>query len=337
MRLTLLKLTWLLAGLIAGGCMSPLTADEKEPGEDNVVIDRDEQLSDAGNAISFSMNDEQFASLATWLGKSNSVVFEKPFHVEADGTTIDAKAGTTFVYVLGDGSGTITFAKPFPTVKAGIAKLIGGVSLHSVDLKSDGTGTAATALGRYKIRWAAEDEAGGSAAAKDELPEVWAYSMANCTPCENAKTEIAAATDLKFKVVWHDSEPPAYLNLRSRPAFWWGSDTITPDKSKAGKTLEGWSGLKHLKEQWQKNRVDPKKFSRSFQSGQASSVARPDRDVGSRSVAIWSINGDFTPSRSVLLSHLSRDGIHRGRHDPNWLATLTVEQLRWVHDRDHGS
>lgn len=277
MRLALLKLSWLLATLIAG-CMSPINADEKEPGEDDVVIDRDEIESPTGNAISFSMNDEQFASLAIWLGKSNSVVFEKPFHVEADGTTIDAKAGTRFDYELGDGSGKVTFAKPFPTVKAGIAKLIGGVSLHSIDLKSDGTGTAATGLGRYKIRWAAEDDGdtAGTAVSDDKIPEIWAYSTTNCQACENAKREIAAAKDLKFKVVWHDSEPPAYLGLGSRPAFWWGSDTDKPSDSKNGKILQGWSGLKHLQEQWQKTRVDPKKFNRSFQSGQDGSSAQPD-------------------------------------------------------------
>ena len=328
-----MKLSWLFPLLLLG-CMSPLTADVVD---DGVIVDPVQpDESDAGNAISFSMNDEQFASLATWLGKSNSVVFEKPFHVEAAGTTIDAKAGTRFDYELGDGSGAITFAKPFPTVKAGIAKLIGGVSLHSIDLNSDGTGTAATGLGRYKIRWAAEDEDAGAAAA-ESLPELWYWSHEGCPPCARFESDYTANKESAlFKPVKKTGERPTWMP-ESDPQFWWHTSGSVPTQADVANTRHqnGYQGWKDLVGKFDHSR-SPKRFQRAG-SPAADPFARSDlASIGSRSVARIAINGDFTPGRGTLLDHLSNDGIHRGRHDRRLLDALTTEQLRWLHDRDHG-
>lgn len=335
MRLIVLKLAAIAASWIAGGCMAPISADEKDTGGDVVVPDppRDDSPA-AGSSVTVALPADQFAMLAGWLGHENTLTIEKPVHVEQANVTLDAKGGTTFSYTMSDDSGTFTFQRPFPTVKAGFAKLIGGVALHDIVLNADGSGVAATGLGKYRFRWLEDDSQ--QAAETKSLPEVWAYSMAGCVPCVRAKLELKDAKDLPFTVVWKDESAPDWL--QSRPAFWWHTTGDQPSQKDVANTrqFQGWNGLKDFVERWKLSRK-PERFIRA-QASASPPFVRPDRtDIGSRSVAHWSINGDFTPSRSVLLSHLSNDGIHRGRHDPTWLASLTTEQLRWLHDRDHGT
>lgn len=252
MRLMLLKISWLLAGLIAGGCMSPIPADVTG---DVIVEPVPIEESVAGNAVSVSMTSEQFANLATWLGQKNSLVIEHAVHVEQESVTLDAKAGTRLSYVMADDNGTITFEKPYPTIKAGFAKLIGGVALRDIVLKSDGSGSAGTAsFGRYEFRWLADDDS-GSAATPSELPEVWAYSMPGCPPCVRARLELAAAKDLPFRVVWRDEAAPAWL--ATRPAFWWHTTGQQPTQADVANTRQttGWNGVKDFTQRWKASRA----------------------------------------------------------------------------------
>lgn len=156
-----------------------------------------------------------------------------------------------------------------------------------------------------------------------DLPEVLAYVTLNCPTCSTAKREIAAARDLPFRVTWKESSPSWVTTF---PTFHWhvsGDDWRQRDR---------WDGVEKFVDMWKRSR-EPKKTSAASRP-----FAQPDRSsVGARSVAQWSINGDFTPSRSVLLNHLTNDGIHRGQHDREILESLTTEQLRWLHDRDHGN
>lgn len=271
MRLMLLKSLWLILLLMAGGCMSPIHSEEKEPGGEDVVIDHDEN-SLPGNAVSFSMDAEQFTNLVNWLGHENTLTIEKPVHVEQGGATLDAKAGTRFSYSMGEESGVFTFERPFPTVKAGFAKLIGGVALHDITIHADGSGIAATGLGRYRFRWLDEESDAGSAVAADPMPEVWCYSQPGCPPCVRARLELAAAKDLKFRVVWKDEAAPDWL--QSRPAFWWHISKEQPSQADVNNTrqMTGWNGLKDFVDRWKHSRA-PKKYQRT------PSVARPDQDL----------------------------------------------------------
>lgn len=261
-RLLILKLAATLAALLAGGCVDVFEY-EKPDGEEIVVPDplRDDSPSVSGSSVAFSMNAEQFGTLAAWLGHENTLTIEKPVHVERDNVTLDTKAGTRFSYEMGDSFGKFTFDRPYPTVKSGFAKLIGGVSLHEVTLHADGSGLAATGLGRYRFRWLAEDEDAGTAAVANELPEVWAYSQPGCPPCVRARLELAAAKDLPFRVVWKEDAPSW---LESRPAFWWHISADQPTQKDVNNTRQatGWNGIKDFTERW-KNSRQPKRFQRT--------------------------------------------------------------------------
>lgn len=319
-----MKIILVIFSLSLIGCISPM------PVEDEVISDV--VLPDDGSApsIAVTASPDAFASIAAWLGKSNTITIKEATAIEQEAVTVNVPAGATVSYKFTDDLGTFTFAKPLPTVKASVLGFKVSPSLSVVTLKPDGSGVAATGLGKYKFRWLADE----TAAAANELPEVWCYSQPGCPPCVRARLELAAEKDLPFKVVWKDEAAPKWLE--SRPAFWWHMSKDQPSQADVNNTRQatGWNGIRDFIERW-KNSRSPKKFQRSFQSGQAGASARPDHSIGSRSVAHWSINGDFTPSRSTLITHLGWEGIHRGRHDPIWLETLTTEQLRWLHDRDH--
>jgi len=282
MRLTLLKLAALLASLIAG-CMSPINADIVDDGRDVIVepVPIDESV--AGNVVSVSMTSEQFANLATWLGNKNSLVIEHAVHVEQESVTLDAKAGTRLSYTMSDDSGTITFTQPYPTIKAGIAKLIGGVALRDIVLKSDGSGSAGTAsFGRYKFRW---DEESGSAAVPIELPEVWYWSHDGCPPCARFEADYAAnKASAGFRPVKQTNERPTWMP-NSDPQFWWHVSGKVPTQADVANTRHqnGYPGWKDLSAKFDHSRA-PKKFSRSVDHGQAGRGARPDPD-NTRAVA----------------------------------------------------
>ena len=309
-----------VAMMLSLGCAArPIDQQEIEPGGDVVVEPVEKQTAAGGTSVAVTVSPEQFDEVARWFGTSNSITFTQPIHVERDGTTLDAKAGTKIGYEIGEGSGRFTFEKPWPTVRTNLlSRMIGGVSLYEVTLAADGSGVAKSNVGQVRLRWLEEKS---NTAGAEDVPEVWCYSSPGCQPCENAKRELASADGLPFRIVWKE-DAPAWL--QSRPAFWWHLSGITPSQADVQNTRQqtGWNGLKKFIDSWRSSRVAKNQTQ--------------SQTVGSLSFGRWLINGDSTPSRSVLLSHLSNDGIHRGRHNRQWLESLTTEQLRWLHDSDHG-
>lgn len=49
----------------------------------------------------------------------------------------------------------------------------------------------------------------------------------------------------------------------------------------------------------------------------------------------WSVNGSWRPSKSYVISHLLNHGNHRGKFDKTWLQSLSLGELRGLHDDDH--
>lgn len=255
---------WMIAALIAlmvAGCLAPKATETCTPQPDVPVVDVDPEVT--GSAVSFSMNSEQFSTLAQYIGHENTLTIEKPVHTVVDNATLDAKAGTRFSYKMADKSGVFIFEKPFPTIHAGIANLIGGVSLQSVTINSDGSGVAGTGLGKYRFRWMSEDEGGtGTTAAPNELSEVWCYSQPGCQPCVRARLELAAAKDLPFTVVWKDDTAPKWIE--TRPTFWWHVTDKQPSQADVTNTRQntGWNGIKDFVGRWNASR-SPKKYQRA--------------------------------------------------------------------------
>ncbi len=322
------RLLWLtIAAILFGGCMSPpidnTNLDTECIVDPSPVKPTPDPISTPSlPSITVTASADAYSELDGWLGESNTITIGQAMKVERPDVTLNIPAGASVSYETGETLATFRFAKPLPTVSASVLGFHVSPTLSQVILKPDGSGVASTGLGRHGFRWLADEEDAGASAASD-LPEIVAYSSAGCAPCAVAKRELAAAKDLPFRVTWKDAAP-AWVT--AYPTFHWqvsGDDWRQRDK---------WDGIEKLVEIWKRSR-EPKKAS----AAASRPFAQPDRDssIGSRSVAIWSINGDSTPSRSVLLSHLTGDGIHRGRHDRAILESLTTEQLRWLHNRDH--
>lgn len=148
------------------------------------------------------------------------------------------------------------------------------------------------------------------------------YGPTWCPHCPAAKKQVAALSDLFIIRHFSDDEkyPQHIKDAASQPG--WGYPLIHWEmKSGKGKMMV-WRGVEaFLKED-----------GLVVEGVTGNTKAK----VGSVSVAKWSINGSNTPSRNTLLSHLLNDGIHRGRHSREQLEGLTTEQLRWLHDVDHG-
>lgn len=320
-----LRIVWLVSGLAIAGCVSPRSEEDViDPGDtEHVVIDSSEPQ--ALPSINVMASADAYSELVAWMGDSNTITIGRALKVDRPDLTLNIPAGASVSYDASETLATFRFAKPLPTVSASVLGFRVSPTLSQITLKPDGNGVASTGLGRHGFRWLPDEEDAGASEAASELPEMLAYSSAGCPPCAIAKRELAAAKDLPFRVTWK-STAPAWVS--TYPTFHWH---VTGDD---WRKREKWDGVEKLTESWKRSR-EPKKASAANNSFQS---ARPDRvSIGSRSVAIWSINGDSTPSRSVLLSHLVNDGIHRGRHGRAMLESLTTEQLRWLHDRDHGS
>jgi hypothetical protein len=272
-------------------------------------------------SITVAASADAFTELRGWLGEANTITVGKAMKVTRPDVTLNIPAGANVSYAFDDSAGTFQFTKPLPTVTASVLGFRVSPTLSQVVLTPDGSGVASTGLGRRGFRWLADESSG--VAASESKPQVWAYSQPNCPPCIAAKKEFEEVADLPFEVVWRD-DPPTWLE--SRPAFWWHVSGDEPSQADVNNTRQqtGWKGLKDFLGRW-KNSRQP---TNSMRAGRPASrpFAQPDRSsIGSRSVAIWSIDGDFTPSRSVLLSHLTNDGIHRGQHDRDMLESLTTE------------
>lgn len=54
-----------------------------------------------------------------------------------------------------------------------------------------------------------------------------------------------------------------------------------------------------------------------------------------KSSSHWSIEGDWNPSRNKVISHLLNSSNHSGKYSLSYLNSLTLEQLKTLHDSDH--
>ena len=250
MRLTLLKLAAMLACLLASGCIAPINTDIVDDGGDVIV----EPVPIDAPTVAVTASPDAFAEIAGWLGSSNTITVANATTIEQDAVTVNVPAGAKVSYSFADDLGTFTFAKPLPSVTAKVLGWKVSPWLSVVTLRPDGSGVAATGLGKYKFRWLADDDA-GSAATPNELPEVWAYSMPGCPPCVRARLELAAAKDLPFRVVWRDEAAPAWLT--SRPAFWWHTTGQQPTQADVANTRQttGWNGVKDFTQRWKASRA----------------------------------------------------------------------------------
>jgi predicted RNA-binding Zn-ribbon protein involved in translation (DUF1610 family) len=256
-----MRLSWLFLPLLLLGCMSPLPADVDHDGGDEIdVVQPDPLLHDVSTTVTVTASPDAFAAMAAWLGKENTITVKNETTIEQDAVTVNVPAGATVAYTFSDDLGTFTFAKPLPTVKASVLGFKVSPSLSVVTIKPDGSGVAATGLGKYKFRWLAEDDAGVEA--PSELPEVWAYSMPGCLPCVRARIELAAEKNLPFRIVWRDEAAPDWL--KTRPAFWWHTTGQQPSQADVNNTRQatGWNGIRDFTERWKASR-SPKKYSRA--------------------------------------------------------------------------
>lgn len=350
MKFLWLKIAATIATLIIGGCMSPNLGEDI--GGDCIVDDHDgggdvvrsDPLAASLPSVTVTTSADAYSELAGWLGKSNTITIVEAMKVERPDVTLNIPAGASVSYEAGETLATFKFEKPLPTVSASVLGFRVSPTLSQIILKPDGSGVASTGLGRHGFRWLTEDEDTGSSGAAEpsSLPELWVWSSDGCPPCRRFDIDYAEhKADCGFKVVKKTSQRPTWMPS-SDPQFWWHISGDKPTQADVANTRhqDGYPGWKDFIAKFKHSR-EPKKQAQSMRAG-GPAVARPfaqgqpDRsNVGSRSVAIWSINGDSTPSRGVLLSHLTNDGIHRGRHDRAMLESLTTEQLRWLHDRDH--
>ena len=272
MRLMLFKLLCLLSSLFVGGCMSPIVAHD-DGGDDETDVNKPDPLHVDGSSptVTMTVGDDAYQSILAFVGKGNAVTFDSPIHIERPEVTIDMQAGSKVTYIFNDERGVVTFSKPLPKLHAAIPgtdwKIV-PTGLNSLTIKPDGSGTAATGLGKYSFRWMGEDDA-GSAAAANELPEVWAYSQPGCPPCVRARLELAAEKELQFKVIWKDEAAPAWL--QSRPAFWWHVTGDKPSQEDVSNTRQatGWNGIRDFVERWKASRT-PKKYKRAVASNSLS-------------------------------------------------------------------
>ena len=258
-RLLWLKIAAALASLLASGCVASVPVEPPEPTP--IVDDGPISPDSTGESLRLSAPASIVATVHEMLGDNGTITLSgEARKIVRDDITINVSNATSAAYSLTNEGGTITFAKPFPTVTA---KLFAGIkvspSLVKVVLNSDDTATAhvKSILGTHKrtfpLTWEATDEDAGAAAATNDKPVVLAYSTAGCAPCAAAKKAFAEATDLPFRVEWKDNAP-AWVT--SYPAFHW---EVAKDD---WRQRQQWDGLEKFVEMWRASRGQ-KKFSRT--------------------------------------------------------------------------
>jgi len=263
----------LLLLLLLSGCASPVRAvDPVEPIDH--VPDPVEPIieSSSGAAVTVAMDSGQFATFAQWLGDGNTITLAKPVHIVHEAVTLDAPAGTQIDYAVGEASGTFTFAKPFPVVKAGIAKLIGGVSLQSVTINDDGTGVARTKFGGHKFTWFEDPAASttqstcqcgckepgceclrntAAAGAASDLPQVTLYSRDHCSGCVEWERALNSLKDKPFAVKIVKS-PPAWVDVV--PLLHWNDAKGNGRQQRwDNQKASGWDGSEAFVKSWSRS------------------------------------------------------------------------------------
>lgn len=257
----LISLLLLIAAGCAARCPANSDVDPVEPPEPTPIVD-DGLTSPAstGESLRLSAPASIVAMIHELLGDKGTLSLNAETRkIVRDDVTVTIPSETSATYLLGGEGGTITFAKPWPTVTA---KLFAGIkvspSLVKIVLNADDTVTAhvKSIIGTHKrtfpIGWESETE--GTAAA-NELPVVFAYSAAGCPPCAKAKKDFEdEAKSLPFVVEWR-TDPPTWMP-ESRPAFWWHVKDEKPTQADVANTRRrnGYSTLKDFIDVWKASR-----------------------------------------------------------------------------------
>jgi len=308
---------WLIACVLIGCAEGPAIKDDGGIVLDDSAIVIHDEAAPQEFVLTMAAPTSLFETIRKYLPPNAKVTIEVPQPHAINGDFGKVTLPTVTQFTLSSDAKLITsrFKSPQPVITS---ELFAGIKANpfmpTVQIRPDDT-VAIEAQGNLYHKWVIREIDQFAGADTKMLPEVWAWSMPPgtiCGPCKAAKDAIAAATDLPFRVVWNDGNPPSHLNLESRPCFWWSGDTDQPDKSKSKtKTLEGWHSLKHLREQWERSRSPPK------------------------AQAVWSVGDDWNPSRAKLIDHLLHGGNHRGRFERQKLETLSRDELLRLHAADH--
>jgi hypothetical protein len=306
---------WLFLVCVLLGCAQPTQTIRDDGG---IVLD-DSPITIHDNAapqefvLTMAAPSSLFETIRKFLPPNAKVTIEVPQPHTISGGAGKVTLPTVTQFTLSSDAKLITgrFKSPQPVITS---ELFAGIKatpfMPTVQIRPDDT-VAIEAQGTLYHKWIVREIDTAGADVK-QLPEVWAWSMPACGPCEAAKKAIAAADDLPFRVIWKTGAPPARLGLESRPCFWWSVDTDKPDGSKTKtKTIEGWHSLKHLREQWERSR----------------SPTEPR--------SLWSVDDDWNPSRAKLIDHLLHGGNHRGRFERHKLETMSRDELLRLHAVDH--
>lgn len=306
---------WLIACALIGCADAPAIKDDGGIVlDDSSIVIHDDAVPQEF-VLAMTTPGTLFESIRALVPDDGTVTINLPksHDIISDAGKITLPPKTTINVTADAKSITMRFPDPKPIVTSDLfLGLKAKPYLPTIQIRPDGT-VALEVQGDLYHKWVVKEWHSKSAGADvKQLPEIWAWSMPGCPPCEAAKKAIAAEAVLPFKVIWKSGDPPERLGLNSRPCFWWSIDTDQPvDSKKPTKTIEGWHGLKHLRDQWERSRSPPK------------------------AQAVWSVGDDWNPSRAKLIDHLLHGGNHRGRFERHKLETLSRDELMRLHAADH--
>lgn len=282
------------------GCVAQAPADTI-PDSQTIPID----IPQDSPGVTLTVSGNSYAEIQSWLGESNSVTLSRPHKIVHSEISLDLAANTATSWQCGATSTLITFSPRPKITSSAITKLL-GLTLTSLQINSDGSGVATVDGFHRGFRW---DGRTGSAAAPNELPEVWAYSQPGCVPCVRAKLELAAEKDLPFRVVWKDDAAPEWL--QSRPAFWWHTSAEQPSQKDVNNTRQatGWNGIKDFTERWKASR-SPRKFQRTKTNAISYHAGHDCPSCGREQYDITNNNGPAPASHIHRCDHCSTSWYH---------------------------
>lgn len=142
----------------------------------------------------------------------------------------------------------------------------------------------------------------------------------SCPACDRLKQKVKAVQGITFI----EPKPPGWV--RSFPCIHWNGED-GQSYYRYGDDLDTF-----LKQFEQTNPAACRKFKISAEQSEQVNAAPASYPLGGRN---WSINGDASPSRAVLIEHLQQDGIHAGRFSDTYLNRQSRASLISLHGDHH--